>query len=984
MGRPALLCQVLQYRAPRTDSATPLRQSVCWLPFATTVAKALALLQELPHPTRLEYCSSRPPALHPALEVFVAEARAVKHQHEQLPELSAALGALLSGVTAEAARHFSAWTPGAGLPPALTVSAVRADCGRAATAVPAAAPLFEWVSRVAAGPGAHKSDGTEKTGDGPCDAALTAALAAALDGAGPDFAKYIAPWDGDARCLPTMTAEEVIAECSFETLPPPAGSGGGGGTVVNLTAEPPRVWHRGAWTRLQRVGASCPAQIYALMNLAARTYVPGDAAADRRLEPWRPLLFKVDAAVRARAAKAATRTYRGIDCHFPVDIYTSGNLILWPACSSASRDQSVAVSFTASTRPSSVFILSGRRCADISGFSRFARELELLYPPNSTFRVENSMSAEQAAVVGQQHLQLFELRETERDENRAHLMRRLIAQAPHERVSMALWNILRGDAAVDLSMGAAERSGQTPARWSVRLLTKTDFMVDALVGHLQDLLAQVAERDVEEELQLEWVPCRADVAEALERAYNAPGRAPPRAHPLRELCQAVTDGSLVADFRRCGRHTFAYWWPTVQLDLRRAPPEPPRWVGDAGVAVVAQALEMGYRVSSLGLRHNNITDDGGRRLLHALTVNRDLCRIDVAGNPLDRVLREALAVRASLNNGHVNVAGCGTEAALQGLRGVPALGFTDAAQYTPAALHALVPQLTALSFDSGSLPPDVARSLAAVLRTNTALRTFHVARSRLPADTCRLLGAALEANTTLQRLTLIDCEIDAAGVAAMAAGLARNASLTELDLFSNPLGDAGAAALATALATNSGVVTLHVGDTQIGEAGAAALADMLRRNTVLTRLIAGNAAGSPRRNRWGVAGTRALIDALGHNTTLTNVVLCLLSLSGAQCAAMAALLANTRTLRDLYLGSCDLRDEGAEALGAALAGNASLEVLALDNNGISAAGAVGFARAMAGNRTLRRLLLEANGIQDADGMVAAAFEGYSALDVVLA
>ena len=38
----------------------------------------------------------------------------------------------------------------------------------------------------------------------------------------------------------------------------------------------------------------------------------------------------------------------------------------------------------------------------------------------------------------------------------------------------------------------------------------------------------------------------------------------------------------------------------------------------------------------------------------------------------------------SLNNGHVNLAGCGTEAALQGLRGVPALGFTDAAQYTPA------------------------------------------------------------------------------------------------------------------------------------------------------------------------------------------------------------------------------------------------------------------------------------------------------------
>ena len=68
----------------------------------------------------------------------------------------------------------------------------------------------------------------------------------------------------------------------------------------------------------------------------------------------------------------------------------------------------------------------------------------------------------------QGHLQLFELRESDAAENRQLLTRQLMAQAPDERVTAALWQILRGDAEVVLSLNPRDASRTTPAKWFVR------------------------------------------------------------------------------------------------------------------------------------------------------------------------------------------------------------------------------------------------------------------------------------------------------------------------------------------------------------------------------------------------------------------------------------------------------------------------------------------------------------------------------------
>eukprot|EP00660_Eupelagonema_oceanica_P008755 gene8755-9909_t len=77
-------------------------------------------------------------------------------------------------------------------------------------------------------------------------------------------------------------------------------------------------------------------------------------------------------------------------------------------CPYVSIFQGVAAAF-AKGGTTAVFTVVGSAGVSIARWSRFAREKELLYPPNSKFIVDKALSKEQAEILGHSGMQIFEL-----------------------------------------------------------------------------------------------------------------------------------------------------------------------------------------------------------------------------------------------------------------------------------------------------------------------------------------------------------------------------------------------------------------------------------------------------------------------------------------------------------------------------------------------------------------------------------------------
>ena len=112
--------------------------------------------------------------------------------------------------------------------------------------------------------------------------------------------------------------------------------------------------------------------------------------------------------------RAGVKNYRGL-AGVVLDrrVYDLNKIVLWGQFSSSSIDRGVASAFAKGAETAAVFTLIGKSCVCIAQWSRFAREHEWLYPPNSIFKVTNCLAEEHQMILDKANLQLFSMEEVD-------------------------------------------------------------------------------------------------------------------------------------------------------------------------------------------------------------------------------------------------------------------------------------------------------------------------------------------------------------------------------------------------------------------------------------------------------------------------------------------------------------------------------------------------------------------------------------------
>eukprot|EP01065_Artemidia_motanka_P041815 TRINITY_DN5476_c0_g1_i1.p1 TRINITY_DN5476_c0_g1~~TRINITY_DN5476_c0_g1_i1.p1 ORF type:complete len:3068 (+),score=846.44 TRINITY_DN5476_c0_g1_i1:204-9407(+) len=133
------------------------------------------------------------------------------------------------------------------------------------------------------------------------------------------------------------------------------------------------------------------------------------------LDALRPMMFFLDRALAGIPQEDTTvKSYRGLaDAMLPHEMYHLGALVVWGSFSSSSTDQATATWFATQGGSAAVFTLRGRSCRMIAPWSRFAREMEWLYPAGCCFQVKTMLTEDQQQILGREELQLYEVDEVD-------------------------------------------------------------------------------------------------------------------------------------------------------------------------------------------------------------------------------------------------------------------------------------------------------------------------------------------------------------------------------------------------------------------------------------------------------------------------------------------------------------------------------------------------------------------------------------------
>ena len=183
--------------------------------------------------------------------------------------------------------------------------------------------------------------------------------------------------------------------------------------------------------------------------------------------------------------------------------------------------------------------------------------------------------------------------------------------------------------------------------------------------------------------------------------------------------------------------------------------------GDAGVKVVAKALQHSHNLWSLDLPTNSIGDDGAVALAQALNHNSNLFYLNLSDNSIS----------------------------------------DDGAGALAQALHRT--SINELFLPDNSISDEGAVALAQALHHNSTLEWLDLSNNRINDAGAGALAHALHHNSTLKGLELSNNSISDDVVVPMAQALHRNSTLRWLKLSNNSICDAGARALAQALHHNS-------------------------------------------------------------------------------------------------------------------------------------------------------------------------------------
>ncbi|XP_078528559.1 NACHT, LRR and PYD domains-containing protein 12-like isoform X2 [Lissotriton helveticus] len=228
-------------------------------------------------------------------------------------------------------------------------------------------------------------------------------------------------------------------------------------------------------------------------------------------------------------------------------------------------------------------------------------------------------------------------------------------------------------------------------------------------------------------------------------------------------------------------------------------------------------------------------------------------------------------------------------------------------------------------------------------------------------DISVLLEVLTDPQSRLKELSLNGCEITVATCAALAAALRSSRSLLDLDLNCNKLGDAGATVLCDGLKhPDTRLQKIHLYLCGITGASCAALAAVLCSNRSLLDL-------DLEQNKLGDAGASLLWEALKHpDTRLQKIRLIFCGITGASCAALAAALPSNRSLLELDLKQNELGDAGATLISEALKRpDTRLQKINLDCCGITGASCAALAAALCSGRSLLDLGLRLSTLGDA-------------------
>ncbi|MGV9312843.1 gala protein [Streptomyces sp. NPDC003691] len=211
------------------------------------------------------------------------------------------------------------------------------------------------------------------------------------------------------------------------------------------------------------------------------------------------------------------------------------------------------------------------------------------------------------------------------------------------------------------------------------------------------------------------------------------------------------------------------------------------------------------------------------------------------------------------------------------------------------------PTVRALWLKRNPVTETGARTLAVLLRRNSALRTLDLVNSGIGPGGVRILfDALLDRGAPLERLFLGGNGLTAADAPLLAA-LVRDAGVRELYLPANHLGDEGTAVLAAAT-DPARPVRLGLGGNGIGPAGARALADALGgiETLDLGRAMSERSLGAPG-NTTGDDGARTLAAAL-PGSPLRRLELCHTGITGRGAKSLLAALPEGHRLEYVGLG----------------------------------------------------------------------------------
>eukprot|EP00756_Hemistasia_phaeocysticola_P055360 Hpha_TRINITY_DN3128_c0_g1::TRINITY_DN3128_c0_g1_i1::g.96526::m.96526 len=219
------------------------------------------------------------------------------------------------------------------------------------------------------------------------------------------------------------------------------------------------------------------------------------------LHQMRNAIYHLDRALKdLPTSRTKQKTYRGlVGVNLSPDVYALHSVVLWCAYSSSSIDQGVACSF-ASAGGAAIFTINGESPRQIFHYSRFAREQEWLYLPNSRFQVTSVLNSDMQEILGKEDLQMFSLTEVTNLKAQTLAVRALLKEATTLAQCSVIFTVIAaiesetGDVGLGIKEDRQAVDGQAGWEVSVKILYDAFGNCPAVTNAVTDNGVDAADR----------------------------------------------------------------------------------------------------------------------------------------------------------------------------------------------------------------------------------------------------------------------------------------------------------------------------------------------------------------------------------------------------------------------------------------------------------------------------------------------------------